>query len=110
MTEDEEDEFEGLKQAGCRYKFVEFPSCHPLGISHEVSIPKELRGSGVGTRFHELRLREALDSGYKYLLCTVRSDNPPQLAIMKKFYWKELDRFHNSECDSHDTILFGRQM
>jgi len=68
-----------------------FPSFEAsLGISHDVFMPIEERGKGLGTKAHEYRLGVAKYLGLNYVLCTVRETNTAQIKILKKFGWQPL--------------------
>lgn len=83
------------------------PGNSQIAISHAVYVPKELRGKGLGTSSHEKRLQALRELGYDYVLCTVRSDNEAQQAVLNKFSWTKLDEFKSSRND--ETIfLYGK--
>lgn len=91
------------------YEINSLPGCPQVAVSNQAFIGPQYRKQGYGTRYHEQRLKEMKELGYNYVICTVNADNTPQLAILKKFDWKELSRFKNVQT-SHDVILFGKHL
>lgn len=85
------------------------PGCSQVCVSHGVFVPVGLRGEGLGREAHAARLNNMRALGYDYGLCTVRSDNVPQLAIMDKANWVWLSSFHSSKTDA-DVRLYGRRL
>ena len=61
-----------------------------LGWSHSAHIHWTHRGKGLGTEAHMARLAKAKEIGFKYLMCSIRTDNMAQRAILKKAGWIKL--------------------
>ncbi len=87
----------------------QFPCCSQIAVSNHATVFKKHRGEGHGHKNHELRVERARMLGFDYLMCTVRASNAPQIAIMTKGGFKELDRFFNSESE-HEVIIFGKKL
>lgn len=58
---------------------------------------------------HDLRVERATFMGYDYLMCTVRSSNHVELAILTKRGFKELDEFFNTSTGNYVKI-FGKKL
>jgi L-amino acid N-acyltransferase YncA len=86
-----------------------FPGCNQIVVSNHAFIYKDKRGKGLGYLNHKLRLKRASFLGYDYLICTVKADNLPELAILKKSNFKELDEFLNTETGNIIKI-FGKKL
>lgn len=86
-----------------------FPGCNQIVVSNHAFIYPQHRGKGHGNDNHKLRVERAKFMGYDYLLCTVRATNGPELAILKKNGFKELDEFTNTETGNRVKI-FGKQL
>jgi L-amino acid N-acyltransferase YncA len=86
-----------------------FPGCNQIIVSNHAFIYHDKRGKGLGNQNHELRIERAKFLGYDYLLCTVKSNNLPELAILKKNNFKELDEFLNTETGTMVKI-FGKKL
>ena len=56
-------------------------------------ISPRFRGKGLGSLFHDLRLKDATESGFAAAICTVREGNAPQERIMDKFGWRKANSF-----------------
>ena len=55
------------------------------------------------------RLEKIRVLGYDYVICTVKSDNIPQLKILNKNGWKLLDDFINNET-GNTVYIYGKKM
>jgi RimJ/RimL family protein N-acetyltransferase len=86
-----------------------FPCCSQIAILNHSFIEKEYRGVGLGTELHKERLNLVTDLGYDYTMCTVKSTNIPQIKILQKAGWKQLDQFFNRETESL-ILIFGKQL
>ena len=86
-----------------------FPGCSQIIVSNHAFIYRDKRGKGEGTTNHKLRIERAKFMGFDYLLCTVKSTNLPELAILKKNNFKELDEFLNTETGNLVKI-FGKKL
>ncbi|GAG53067.1 unnamed protein product [marine sediment metagenome] len=86
-----------------------FPGCNQLTVSNHAFIFPKDRGKGNGSENHKLRLKRAKSLGYDYIMCTVIHTNTPELRILKKNNWKELDRFKNKE-SGNTVIIFGKKL
>jgi L-amino acid N-acyltransferase YncA len=91
------------------YEFNNFPGCNQIVVSNHAYIYPEKRGRGIGTDYNNLRIKQAKILGYDYMICTVVSTNKPQLAILKKNGFKELDMFANKET-GNAVKIFGRKL
>lgn len=86
-----------------------FPGCSQIVVSNHAFIYPEKRGQGHGNTNHKLRVERAKFLGYDYLICTVRANNVPELKILAKNGFKELDEFINT--NTGNTVkLFGKQL
>ncbi len=61
-----------------------------FGWSHDAYIKWDYRGKGFGTKAHMARLKWAKEKRFKYLMCSIRSDNVAQRAILKKAGWERI--------------------
>lgn len=86
-----------------------FPGCNQIVVSNHAFIYPQHRGKGKGHENHKLRIERASFMGYDYLLCTVRSTNTPELKILDKNGFKELDEFRNSET-GNSVKIFGKKL
>ena len=91
------------------YDLTPLPGCPQVIVSTHVFIHPQFRGQGHGKIQHEARLKEMVRLGYDYALCTVRSDNEPQLRILARQSWKALDSFNNT-VSGHHVMIFGRSL
>ena len=91
------------------YDLATLPGCAQVAVSTHVFINPHLRGQGHGKTQHQERLGEMIRQGYDYALCTVRSDNEPQLRIMKRHGWDQLAGFDNRVSGNH-VLIFGRPL
>lgn len=91
------------------YELNPFPGCNQIVISNHSFVYPEHRGKGIGTKAHANRLAEIKRLGYSYVICTVKKNNLPQLKILAKFNWKELDFFFNMET-GNDVVLYGKSI
>lgn len=89
------------------YEISSFPGCNQLAISTHAFILPQYRGTGKGQEAHEQRLAKLREMHYDYAICTVKSTNEPQLAIMRKNGWKQLDEFFNRETNNR-VFIFGK--
>lgn len=89
------------------YELNPFPGCNQIVVSNHSFIEKDKRGQGLGTSDHKHRLMHIKEVGYDYAICTVREDNLPQLKILARFGWKQLDKFFNKETE-HTVLIFGK--
>jgi L-amino acid N-acyltransferase YncA len=86
-----------------------FPGCNQIVVSNHAFIYRDKRGQGLGSKNHELRIERARFLGYDYILCTVKADNIPELKILEKHGFKELDEFLNNETGNLVKI-FGKKL
>lgn len=86
-----------------------FPGNSQIVVSNHAFIYPEKRGKGLGRKNHQLRVERSTFLGYDYLICTVKSNNEPELAILKKEGFKELDKFLNTNTGNWNSI-FGKQL
>jgi GNAT superfamily N-acetyltransferase len=102
-----------LNQYGRSY-YSEFPfneedACESsIIISHGVEIYPQFRGQGHGSRLHAERLEEFRSNGYALVLCTVRRDNEPQLAILRKNGWVKL--INTASASGSPIYLMGKNL
>lgn len=85
-------------------------SCMGSGviISYGVQLFPQYRGQGLGQRFHQERLDRWVKNDYTYALCTVRRDNDPQLAILKKNGWVRLA--NTASMHGQPIYIMGRNL
>jgi hypothetical protein len=83
--------------------------CETVGWIHSCWVKYGEHGKGIGSAAHLERLKWMKENDFDYSLATVQADNEPQLKIMKKNGWKELDRFHNTSTE-HEVIIFGKDL
>lgn len=76
-------------------------------VSNHAHVRDELRGKGHGKNDHGHRLQHIKNLQYDYVLCTVKSDNIPQIKILTAYGWKMLDQFHNRET-GNSIQIWGR--
>lgn len=86
-----------------------FPGNNQIVVSNHAFIYPEKRKQGKGTEKNKLRLTQAKFLGYDYILCTVIVTNEPQMKILIKNGFKELDEFDNKETGNKIKI-FGRKL
>lgn len=86
-----------------------FPGNSQIVVSNHAFIYHSKRGKGLGNDNHKLRVERATFLGFDYLICTVKSDNKAELAILKKNNFKELDEFLNTNTGNLNKI-FGKQL
>lgn len=67
---------------------------------------KNNRGKGHGTSAHEERIIEAIRLGYDVAICTVVSTNTAEIAILKKFGWRQVAEFYSSKTDNDVQLWF----
>lgn len=91
------------------YELNPFPGCNQIVVSNHAFIYPEVRSKGLGTHYNGIRVKQAKFLGYNYLMCTVISTNYPQLKIMKKNGFKELDEFYNKET-GNTVKIFGKRL
>lgn len=68
------------------FDLFKLPSADLVFSAHAVVI-NDLYGIGIGSRLHKLRLDIVKNAGRDGLVCSVRRDNLPQIAILRKFGW-----------------------
>jgi L-amino acid N-acyltransferase YncA len=91
------------------YELNPLPGCNQIVVSNHVCIYPEFRGQGLGHAQAEERIHNASTLGFDFMLCTVKADNAPQLAVMSKFEWEQLGSFDNTE--SGNTVkIFGHDL
>jgi len=86
-----------------------FPGNSQIVVSNHAFIYPEKRGKGLGRKNHQLRVERATFLGYDYIICTVKSDNSAELAILEKEGFKLLDEFLNTNTGNNNKI-FGKQL
>lgn len=86
-----------------------FPGNSQIVVSNHAFIYPHKRGIGAGHKNHELRVERATFLGFDYIICTVKSDNKAELAILAKHGFKELDEFLNTNTENKNKI-FGKQL
>lgn len=86
-----------------------FPGNSQIVVSNHAFIYPEKRGKGKGNDNHKLRMERAKFLGYDYIICTVKSDNKAELAILSKNGFKELDEFLNTNTGNMNKI-FGKKL
>lgn len=84
-----------------------FPGCNQVVVSNHSWIAPDKRGQGLGTKVHNERLSLMEKLGYDYALCTVKSGNFAQIAILNKAGWKQLDAFMNRETNNV-VLIYGK--
>lgn len=77
----------------------EFPGCSQMVVSNHAFIYKEHRGLGHGDSNHKKRLERAKALGYDAMVCTVRGNNAPQIAILKKNKWEKVWQFYSRQTE-----------
>ena len=70
-----------------QYQISSMPGNSKIGITSRVWLHPRLRGRGIGSQPHQIRLLTAQEKGYQRLLCTVNNSNEAELAILRKFNW-----------------------
>lgn len=70
-----------------------FPGNYDVLVFETCEIHERYRGHGIGSLLHGYRLDAAKAAGASCVVCTVRSDNAAERAILKKFDWHEMRAF-----------------
>lgn len=83
------------------------PGSSQVAVLHSVFVPPDKRNMGLGSHSHKMRLTEASNLGYNYVMCTVSESNIAQIKILKQHGWKQLDSFI-SDKTTNKVILFGK--
>ena len=86
-----------------------FPGCNQIVVSNHGVIFEQHRGVGNGHKNHHLRVDRAKALGYDLMLCTVRSNNKPEKAILKAAHWVKVFEFRNSE-SGHDIEIWVKTL
>lgn len=86
-----------------------FPGNSQIVVSNHAFIYPEKRGKGKGHDNHKLRVERATFMGYDYVICTVKSDNLIERAILNRNGFKALDEFLNTSTGNMN-MLFGKQL
>lgn len=86
-----------------------FPGNSQIVVSNHAFVYPEKRGKGYGNANHKLRMERATLLGYDYVICTVKSNNTPELKILAKNGFKELDEFMNTNTGNLNKI-FGKRI
>jgi len=91
------------------HELSSLPGCSQICVSHAVFVPKELRGTGVGSKAHQKRLELMKDLGYDLVVCTVDQSNIAQMSIMSKFGWIQVTSFISTKTE-HIVCLFVKHL
>lgn len=86
-----------------------FPGCSQVVVSNHAYIYPKHRGKGRGRHNHQLRVERATIMGYDYIICTVKASNTPELMILRKEGFKELDTFTNTNT-GNTVMVFGKKL
>ncbi len=85
-----------------------FPGCNQIVMLNHVCIYPEKRNQGLGAKQCRFYIDKAKELGYDILICTVITSNIPQLKLMAKFGFLELDTFYNRETGNTVKIFRKR--
>lgn len=85
------------------------PGCSQVGVLHSAFVLPQHRGNGIGKLAHQNRLDIARENLYDYALCTVDSENEPQIKNLLSNGWDLLDRFESNKT-GHKVEIWGRKL
>lgn len=83
-----------------------FPGCCGIVVSYHALVDYLYCGRGLGTILNKLRISWAREQGYTVLMCTDRSDNEAQRAILKRNGWKDMFRFTNKRGGNQVAVSY----
>jgi len=73
-------------------------------VFHDAEIEEKLRGKGLGTAFHAVRLEWAARYKASVVMCTVLDGNAAEHAILRRFEWIAGASTRNPQTGNHYTI------
>jgi len=88
-------------------EITSLPGSSQVCIFHDVFVPPELRGHGLGKAAHVERLEEAKRLGYQLVICTVVVGNEPQEYILLHNGWSGGESFV-SDKTGHRVRLWSK--
>lgn len=95
-----------LDYKGVKSEITHFPGIMcSVGVSNSVVVPSELRGKGLGGEAHKHRLQFAKAQGFRYLMCTIKTDNQAQKRILEKNGWERVYKTMKTYCDYIDLYI-----
>jgi GNAT superfamily N-acetyltransferase len=91
------------------FELNQLPGNAQIIVSNHSCIYEQHRGKGLGQVLSEEKLDLMQELGFDYSIATVRANNEPQMRIMEKNGWTQLDSFYNRE-GGQEIIIFGRRL
>lgn len=86
----------GMKSNGS-YSISFLPGSTQVGVSHDVFLKEEFRGTGQSLPFAEERLKTAERLCLDLLICTCVETNFPQVKTLVKMGWMKVTVFTSSK-------------
>ena len=80
------------------------PGQPQVAVTHAFFVHPAMRGKGYGKAMKAAQMAVLSACAFDYGICTVRSDNAAQKAILSGAGWRHLDTFFSSAQDTHIEI------
>lgn len=88
---------------GC-FEIDSLPSQVQVAICHGFYVHEHKRGQGHAFTLHCLQIKELLNLGYNYAICTVSGINPAQSKSVLKAGWKLSQTFYNTRISQKTEV------
>jgi len=85
------------------FRMSALDGCAAVCVFHHSNVNDKMRGMGIGTMLHVVRLNAAKRSGFALAQCTTLNNNEPQIKILENFGWCKNHQFFNPKTEN--TIL-----
>ncbi len=90
-----------------QWQLSEMPGCSHVAISLDVSVKEVYRSRGIGSILNRFRIHLAHLMGFKYMICSVLTDNEHQLNILEKNNWRRFDEFYAIKYQNSGDGTYG---
>lgn len=78
------------------YEIDSLPSQVQVAICHGFYVHEGLRGQGLAKQLHKDQIKNLIELGYDYAVCTVTGDNQAQSTAIAKAGWELMSEFYNT--------------
>lgn len=91
------------------FRMSPMDGCAAICTFHHSNVNEKLRGMGIGTLLHSVRIHAAKDSGFALAQCTTLTNNEAQNRILKRFGWQINHEFNNPKTEN-DILMWTRNL
>lgn len=87
------------------FQIDQMPGNPQIAICSGFFIFPKYRGMGYGHKLKAYQMEILKSAGYSLAICSVRSDNAPQLRVQARAQWDEMREFFNDQTGAMTKVF-----